>query len=147
MSTKEPAVRAAIDHGYNTVSPLQYTSAKQTIVGSPYDLNHELELGERPSRIGAFCENVNGAEDNCDRLNLYCPKGLKPNFDYVTCERIPTTAENVFLKWNGVWKFPDGTVNNEGNPAKCFKPVIKLCEDLNGDLFDETVDVSFLFLK
>ena len=25
------------------------------------------------------------------------------------------------------------------------EPVIKLCEDLNGDLFDETIDVSFRF--
>ena len=25
------------------------------------------------------------------------------------------------------------------------EPVMKLCEDLNGDLFDQTVDVSFRF--
>ena len=57
--------------------------------------------------IAATCENVNGSEDNCDRLKFHCPKGLKPNVEYVTCERIPTTIKNVYSKWNGEWKFPE----------------------------------------
>ena len=134
-----------------------------------------MEIGEHPSLVGAFCENVNAGEYNCDRLNLYCPEGMKPNFDYVTCERIPTTVETVSWKKSGEWTFPDGTVNSKENLAKCLKDkdkndemsitttestlestsktstsetskqVIKLCEDLYSDLFDETVDVSIRF--
>ena len=76
---------------------------------------------EEDRLIGAFCENVNAGEHNCDRLNLYCPEGMKPNYDYVTCERIPTTAETVSQKKSGEWTFPDGTVNNKENLAKCLK--------------------------
>ena len=144
---------------------------------------YQLEIGEHPSLVGAFCENVNAGEHNCDRLNLYCPEGMKPNFDYVTCERIPITVETIgnnSWKKSGEWTFPDGTVNSKENLAKCLKDkdkndensitttestlestsktstletstsetsklVIKLCEDLYGDLFDETVDVSIRF--
>ena len=84
-----------------------------------------------------------------------------------------TSVETVSWKRSGEWTYPDGTVNSKENQAKCLKeiidensttttesateptleptsqtiskPVIKLCEDLNGDLFDETVDVSFRF--
>ena len=101
---------------------------------------------------------VNGSEDNCDRLKFHCPKGLKPNVDYVTCERIPTTLENVFSKWSGEWKFPeitqtheDITCNSITTPKPTSEPTsktisdleIKLCNDLNDHFFDETVDVSF----
>ena len=144
-------------------------------MGSPYE-TYPLEIGDR--LIGGFCENVNAGEHNCDRLNLYCPEGMKPNYDYVTCERIPTTAETVSWKRSGEWTFPDRTVNSKENLAKCLKDkdiidensittteptleptqeptsepsqtisqsVMKLCEDLNGDIFDETIDVSFRF--
>ena len=93
----------------------------------------------------------------------------------ITCERISTTVETVYWKRSGEWTFPDGTVNSKENQEKCLKgkdiidensttttepateptleptsqtisePVIKLCKDLNGYLFDETVDVSFRF--
>ena len=119
--------------------------------------------------ISTTCENLNGFEDNCDRINFHCPKGLKPNVEYVTCERIQTTKENVFTKLSGEWKFPEITQTHEDitckednnfideNSITITEPIlestseskttpgpeINLCEDLNDHYFDETVDVSF----
>ena len=115
------------------------------------------------------CDNVNGLNENCDRLNFNCPEGLKPTVDYVTCKRKPETKYTAIFQpeFNGVWEFPE---NAEAQEVKCKKvndttdenyiatlettsepispptsgPEKKLCEDLNEKFFDETVDVSFL---
>ena len=112
--------------------------------------------------ISATCENVNGSEDNCDRLKFHCPEGFKSNVDHATCERIPETVGSKFSKWSGKWKFPesgqthadiackednDFTDKNPLTTAKptsetIFEPETKLCEDLDDHFFDETVDVS-----
>ena len=111
--------------------------------------------------ISTSCDNVNGSEDNCDKLKFHCPNGLIANVEYATCERIPTTAQNVFSKWSGKWKFPEITQTHEditckednqiNTPRPTSEPTsktisdleIKVCNDLDDHFFDETIDVSF----
>ena len=131
----------------------------------------EIRVSFERSGGSASCENVNGFEDNCDRLRFTCPDGMKPKVEYVTCERVPTTSQNIFNEKNGEWKFPEISQTHEDilcqqvndfddeNPTEESKseysskptseptsePEIKLCEDLNDQFFDETVDVSSQF--
>ena len=122
----------------------------------------------------ASCENVNGSEENCDRLRFICPPKLKSKVEYVTCEQVRVTSQNInynIYKKSGEWKFPESSQTYEDilcqedndfideNPTEESKtessskptseptsePEIKLCKDLNNRFFDETVDVSSQF--
>ena len=40
------------------------------------------------AQVGAVCHNSgSGFNDNCDRLVMNCPDGMKPSAEYVECKR------------------------------------------------------------
>ena len=93
-----------------------------------------------------------------DRLDMSCPEGMKPSADYVTCERKAEATDY----YTGEWKFPPG-VEPHGifclkgydekpqTPKPTKEPTLEptlvtatdlLCEVLNDEYYDETVEVS-----
>ena len=67
---------------------------------------------------------------------MSCPEGLVPNVEYLTCERDEEWSHR------GIWTHPtDGPASNWTHPAEIVCEKL-LCEDLNENFFDETVDVS-----
>ena len=105
----------------------------------------------KDNQVAYSCENMNGYHENCDRLNMNCPKGMKPSADYVTCERFTYEC----CGYGGKWKYPPGVKKHK---ISCLKvdegtdpdptvsttppPMNKICSDLTAKYYDETIDVS-----
>ena len=101
----------------------------------------------KDNQVTASCENHNGFHENCDRLTMSCPKGMKPTADFVTCERLTYEC----CGFGGKWKYPAGVkkhkiscveVDGIDEEIPTAEPTNKLCEDLTNQYYDDTVDVT-----